>query len=225
MTQHDHILITNEPLWARRFGLWVCAAPLALNACAPSSSDPAVEEGAVQGNQTALEDAEPVSILRPEIELPEAEPTPLTIATYRATIGFPDGGRTLDADALATLEAALASPALPLGLPITLRAHSDSQGGDQANLNASEKRGLAVAQWLIDNGVDASRITVIAFGEQNPVAPNALPDGSPNKAGRAQNRRVEIEIAAPQTPAEGGGTTSADTKEPGANVDSVKAGD
>ncbi|MEO0418416.1 MAG: OmpA family protein [Pseudomonadota bacterium] len=145
------------------------------------------------------EEADTVSILRPEIELPDSAPDADKLEPYRAAIGFPEGGRTLDSDAVAALEAALASPQMELGLAITLGSHSDSTGTDTANLNASEKRGLAVAQWLIDNGVDAGRITVIAFGEQNPAQPNALPNGAPNDEGRAANRRVEIEIAVPSS--------------------------
>ena len=138
---------------------------------------------------------ETVSILRPDIEVPEAEPTPEPLATLMITIGFPEGGVALDGAAQAALQEALGSPQMALGGAITLRAHTDSQGEDSANLDASEERGLAVASWLIDAGVDADRITVIAMGEQNPIKPNALPDGSANEAGRAANRRVELEIA------------------------------
>ena len=60
----------------------------------------------------------------------------------------------------------------------------------------------AVRDWLVENGVEASRISVIAFGEQNPAAPNALPDGSPNEEGRLANRRVEIEVYTAEQPAE-----------------------
>ena len=42
--------------------------------------------------------------------------------------------------------------------------------------------------------VEEERIEIVAFGEQNPVEPNALPDGSPNEEGRAANRRVEVTI-------------------------------
>jgi OOP family OmpA-OmpF porin len=35
---------------------------------------------------------------------------------------------------------------------------------------------------------------VIALGETRPIAPNAKPDGSDDSAGRARNRRVEIEL-------------------------------
>ncbi|MEM6909810.1 MAG: OmpA family protein [Pseudomonadota bacterium] len=141
-----------------------------------------------------VEATAPVSILRPEVSQPEmSEPE---LKPLQATIGFPEGGSELDADAVAALEQALAAPAMQSGLPITLGAHSDSAGTDTANADAAEARGLAVAKWLIDQGINEDRITVIVFGEQNPAQPNALPDGSPNESGRAANRRVEIEVAA-----------------------------
>lgn len=150
----------------------------------------------------APEAAPTQSIFGPEAQLPEPEPSeveqsePLTL-----TIGFPDGGADLDANAVAGLETALKSPAMMGGAPITLGGHSDAGGNDKANVDASEARGLAVAAWLINRGVDESRISVIAFGEQNPIEPNAKADGAPNEAGRAANRRVEMEIgvfAAPE---------------------------
>ena len=167
---------------------------LALAACTQPSPEPV--EPSEPSSAADGEAIETVSILRPEIEPPEVKPTPEEVGPYQAVIGFPEGGTALDEAALAALEAALASEQLGQGLPITLGAHGDSEGTDSANLKASEKRGLAVAKWLIDNGVDAARITVIAFGEQNPVQPNANPDGSPNEEGRAANRRVEITITA-----------------------------
>lgn len=179
-----------------RFAVWplLVAATIAVGACAPPDPDAPTDGEQPQGEQSTPEMPGTVSILRPEIEPPE--PEPLDLVPYEATIGFPKGGNELDEAAIDALDAALASPQMELGLPITLRAHGDSTGSDTANLNSTEKRGLVVAQWLVDNGIEADRITVIAFGEQNPVAPNALPDGSPNEEGRAVNRRVELEIAA-----------------------------
>lgn len=182
------------------------AALAALAGCsAPDGpADPARDAQAPAGDasgadQTAQADPaqdEQISILRPDVEPPEPEPAPTSapLAPLTLTIAFPEGGRELDAPAVAQLEEVLASEQIALGGPIILRAHSDSAGSDAANLKASEGRGLAVAQWLTERGVAADRITVLAFGEQNPVEPNALPDGSPNEAGRSANRRVEIEI-------------------------------
>ncbi len=173
------------------------ATLLALAACTQpqdAPAEPPEPEPVAKGD--GADETDTVSILRPEIDPPEAEPTPEPLGPFKTTIGFPDGGKKLNANAVAALEAALASDQLDLGLPITLSAHSDSAGTDTLNLDVSEERGLAVAQWLIDKGVDPDRITVVAFGEQNPIEPNALPDGSPNERGRSINRRVEIEIAA-----------------------------
>ena len=156
--------------------------------------EPGEGEPAPATDASAAQAPDTVSILRPDVEPPVIEERPAPLAPYKAVIGFPDGGTRIDADAQAALENLLASEQLALGLPITLRAHSDSAGSDKANLDSSEKRGLAVAQWLIERGVSADRITVIAFGEQNPLEPNARPDGSPNEEGRAANRRVEVEV-------------------------------
>ncbi len=136
---------------------------------------------------------EPVSILRPDVEQPELPE--IVLEPLNVTIGFPDGGTVLDASATAALEELLASDQVADGGPIILRAHSDAGGNDAANMRASTARGEKVRDWLTSKGIDANRITVIAFGEQNPVQPNALPDGNPSETGRAANRRVDIEVA------------------------------
>jgi len=143
------------------------------------------------------EDPAPVSILRPDItppELPEAALPQVPLESLKVTIGFPEGAMTLDDAAMAALERVLASEQLAAGAPIVLRSHTDSEGSDKGNMRASAKRGGLVKDWLVERGIEAGRIRVIAFGEQNPVAPNALPDGSPNRKGRALNRRVEVAV-------------------------------
>ena len=131
-----------------------------------------------------------------------AESTPL-IAPLETTIAFPDGAELTEA-ARAELATILRSPQMAQGGEIVLRGHSDAGGSDEANMSASQERAEAIATVLVDGGVAEDRIEIIAFGEQNPVAPNALPDGTPNEEGRRQNRRVEIYVAAPdgsETPA------------------------
>jgi OOP family OmpA-OmpF porin len=175
--------------------LAVLAAGLAfvISACSDRSSDaPLSEEQRGTGDAAIADPPETVSILRPEIappEQPEAPREPLAVTVY-----FPKGGDDLDAAALVALQQVLSSPQIKSALPITLRGHSDAGGNDAANMRASQARAEAVRDWLMDNGVDGRRISIIAFGEQNPAEPNALPDGTPNEAGRAANRRVEIEI-------------------------------
>ena len=66
---------------------------------------------------------------------------------------------------------------------------TDSTGDDTYNYNLSQRRALSVANYLSSQGVDSRRLAVTGFGETRPVADN----GSP--AGRAQNRRVEIQLS------------------------------
>lgn len=141
----------------------------------------------------------PRSIFQPEYQDEDAPAeSPAAPEPLKETIGFPEGGDALDANAQTTIQTVLRSPQLTQGWPIILRGHSDAGGSDDANMRVSLARAEAVRDALIEGGVAEDRITVIAFGEQNPVRPNALPSGESNEEGRAANRRVEITIDTPE---------------------------
>lgn len=75
------------------------------------------------------------------------------------------------------------------GFSVNLYGHADEIGTEEYNMGLSEKRAKAARKYLTDKGIAPERIaTVKWFGKSKPIAPN-------NEAGRAQNRRVEIEIA------------------------------
>ena len=67
--------------------------------------------------------------------------------------------------------------------------HTDSTGDDRYNYDLSERRAMSVANYLYGQGIDGRRFAVQGFGETQPIASNAT------EAGRAQNRRVEIQLA------------------------------
>ena len=73
-------------------------------------------------------------------------------------------------------------------LKVSLKGHTDNVGVAEKNLKLSIDRANAVKAFLIERGVDASRIEAQGFGMQYPIADNRTP------AGRAVNRRVDIEI-------------------------------
>lgn len=140
----------------------------------------------------------PASIMRPDIVretviVEDEAPKPL-----EAIISFAEGGSTLGEEDIEVLGEVLESEQLQQGWPLILRGHSDSVGDDETNLRISRRRAQAVADWLIEQGVEEERITVIALGEQRPIAPNANLDGTPFEKGRAMNRRVTITIAPPE---------------------------
>ena len=72
---------------------------------------------------------------------------------------------------------------------VDVYGHTDSTGGDQYNFDLSQRRAMSVANYLSAQGVDQRRFAVTGFGKTRPIATNAT------EAGRAQNRRVEIQLS------------------------------
>jgi len=69
---------------------------------------------------------------------------------------------------------------------ITITGYTDSVGSDEYNMKLGMARAMSVQSFLVDHGVDASRMTADSKGKADPVAPNST------AAGRALNRRVVI---------------------------------
>lgn len=72
---------------------------------------------------------------------------------------------------------------------IDVMGHTDSTGSDAINQPLSERRAASVGQFLISQGIDARRVATEGFGKSRPIASNDTPEG------RAQNRRVELQLS------------------------------
>ena len=66
--------------------------------------------------------------------------------------------------------------------------HTDSVGSDAYNQKLSMRRSESVKAYLVSKGIEKNRVYTEGKGEKQPVASNKT------KEGRAQNRRVEIEV-------------------------------
>ncbi len=71
---------------------------------------------------------------------------------------------------------------------IEIVGHTDSTGAYQHNMNLSQRRAQSVADYLRNQGVNGSRMSVRGVGPDQPVADNG------SAQGRQQNRRVEINL-------------------------------
>jgi outer membrane protein OmpA-like peptidoglycan-associated protein len=76
-----------------------------------------------------------------------------------------------------------------VGLSLQVEGHTDNVGTDEYNQELSEQRGVAVRDYLAEQGIPASALTTQGFGESKPTVSNDT------AAGRQQNRRVELVVS------------------------------
>ena len=71
---------------------------------------------------------------------------------------------------------------------LEVSGHTDNRGNHAYNIDLSRRRAESVKHYLVDAGVDESRITTVGYGPDQPRADNK------SKKGRAENRRIEFKI-------------------------------
>lgn len=107
---------------------------------------------------------------------------------------FPSGSATLNRDGKGTLgKVADAFKDLKDRI-VRVEGHTDDvpirSAAFPSNWELSAARAIAVVRFLQSAGVDPSRLAAAGYGEFQPIAPNDTAEG------RAQNRRIEISLAA-----------------------------
>jgi len=122
---------------------------------------------------------------------PEVEPTPEVMAelnSYAKTILFDTGKSSFKKQTIPVLQAITAILKEYPRANFTIEGHTDSVGSKTLNQTLSDARANAVMAYLVENGIDPSRLTAIGFGENSPIDSNAT------RAGRQNNRRVEVKL-------------------------------
>lgn len=74
------------------------------------------------------------------------------------------------------------------GTKVEIQGHTDNQGSDTYNNKLSTARAKSVYQYLVDKGIDESRLLYKGFGAKKPIADNN------SEFGRSKNRRIEFII-------------------------------
>ncbi|CAP42221.1 outer membrane protein OmpA [Bordetella petrii] len=118
-----------------------------------------------------------------------AKPTPMaTKVVFNADTFFDFDKSTLKPEGRQLLDQ-VAQQAQGIDLETIIAVgHTDSIGTEKYNQGLSERRAASVKSYLVSKGVDPNRIYTEGKGELQPVASNKT------REGRAQNRRVEIEV-------------------------------
>ena len=108
--------------------------------------------------------------------------------SFAGEVMFDSGSRNLTPGAFARLDSVAATLNRYADADVLVMGHTDAVGGEDFNLRLSEDRALMVKNQLVQKGVDVRRLTTLGLGESQPLATNSTAEG------RAQNRRVEIEL-------------------------------
>lgn len=66
---------------------------------------------------------------------------------------------------------------------VTIEGHCDDRGTNEYNLALGDRRAESAKAFIVDLGIDASRLTTISYGEERPVDPRN------NEEAWAKNRR------------------------------------
>ncbi|MES2685028.1 MAG: OmpA family protein [Pseudomonadota bacterium] len=103
-------------------------------------------------------------------------------------INFVTGSAALTVGARQSLDKVLEGLRGQPTMSVLIEGHTDSVGSDALNLRLSKQRAASARQYLIEGGIEASRLESIGYGESQPIASNKTKDG------RAENRRVEFKV-------------------------------
>lgn len=108
---------------------------------------------------------------------------------------FAEGGYELHAQGRQTLDQIIPALQQAQGKYIVIQGFTDNLGILEplasrfpTNWDLAAGRAISVVRYLAENGIDPNWLAAVSFGPYHPVASNDTPEG------RAQNRRIEIDI-------------------------------
>jgi chemotaxis protein MotB len=163
-------------------------APFILSACVSQADYDALKAQNDQLQQTVAADKAHIGRLQEAVKY-----------TVNSDLLFPSGGWQISAegkDIIAKMAKKLAPGQTD---KLVVNGYTDNapigaalkRQGVTSNEALSQKRAETVMQYMVSQGVKADLVSAHGYGEAQPLAPNTTPQG------RAQNRRVEVTLAAP----------------------------
>jgi outer membrane protein OmpA-like peptidoglycan-associated protein len=110
------------------------------------------------------------------------------INDFSKTILFDTGKATIKSESFKNLDAIVDVLNEYKDAKFKIEGYTDSAGKPASNLKLSKGRAAAVKKYLVDKGVDQSRLSSEGYGSKKPIASNKTAKG------KIQNRRVEINL-------------------------------
>lgn len=165
---------------------------------------PGLDEGAVAASPQTVDPETPGSLpatsdARPAVSAPPPAGSTQTAAgsadacdspsdTAPSAIHFALNDARVPPDAQGELDHVATLLALCPDRTLRIQGFADDTGPSSYNLRLSDRRAHAVADYLVGQGVERSRITTEGLGDTQPIGSNET------EAGRAMNRRAELRL-------------------------------
>lgn len=144
--------------------------------------------------------------LDPVASIPTPDECEAEIAAIVSTskINFEPGSATIDASTLGVMDDIAEVLNICGDIQLEIQGHTDSQGGEDMNLNLSQARAQSVLNELRARRVLTSSFNAKGYGETKPIADNDTEEG------REANRRIEFKLIRP-APSQPEGETTLET--------------
>jgi outer membrane protein OmpA-like peptidoglycan-associated protein len=122
-----------------------------------------------------------------------AEPAPVAKAVPESKwilngVQFETSSDKIKSESAAVLDDAAQTLKANEHVVVEIQGHTDNMGDDSFNQDLSQRRAIAVKNYLTQKGIGAQRLEARGYGEKNPIADNN------SSSGRAQNRRIEFKV-------------------------------
>jgi peptidoglycan-associated lipoprotein len=111
---------------------------------------------------------------------------PATVDVVPASIYFDFDSSDLTPDARSTLQAFFDQARQRADLNARIEGNCDERGSEEYNLALGQRRADSAKSYLVNLGVDASRVSTISYGKEHPRAPGD------DEAAWSQNRRDDL---------------------------------
>ena len=192
-SQYPVVFLASHPLFVRSLGwFWACVLLATLSACATTPIEP-VPEPVVErtSNEVLISTVQDRGLVADEVD------RGVRIFLPKMTFEYNSVELSGEAERKVSYIADILESDLADQRQIVVAGHADSLGAAENNLKVSRLRAEKVVVMLESLGVDGQRISPEWYGDDDPIIPNTLVDGSDNPEGRALNRRVEVIILNP----------------------------
>ena len=139
-----------------------------------------------QGVDRCPEQAESQNGYKDDDGCPDEVPQPPKKVFVLEGVNFESGKATITPDSYISLMKVVDIMETFKEATFEIVGHTDNVGSKDKNMQLSADRAAAVKNFLVENGIDESRMVTSGMGDTKPVASNKTPEG------RAQNRRIEF---------------------------------